>query len=552
MNKITNNKEYTEKYDSSITNAINEAQSKFYLVHTQQYELYKPYCDKLFMLAVQEQSDYLFALAYYYMMEYSAADNDHINTISCALEGVKYQQHVHEHELAARSYNVLGVFTGSMGDRSKAVEYFLCSIDLCNTYHLDYIHCIAAMNLADVFSRSSNYERSLFYYQEAEKYYMKSNIDKSEECLDTLILLLCSKGYCHLSIHQMDEANKCCDLIKAYLTEITAHSITYPIFFVNTYFATLAYTNGEMELMSSYLELAKRDFHSADNYVSFIDYIISYIDLYMRLERYDEVTSILNYYLTKCENDHAPFNIYSSFMEIRIDCALKQNNMDDYIEYTQKFFELYKNERTCNSESTIQAERAHKEGVLMQKQQYEMHLLNERLLLQSQHDTLTGLSNRAYMNSYAEETLAKALKNKVPFGIEILDIDFFKHINDNYGHMTGDRYLTAVSEILQKIADEFDDTFVARYGGDEFVIVYYNKTNEQIIDIMDTLKAYTCSIKLPDVSILGYDHVTLSQGCFNRIPQEQNRLWDFLSVADTALYDVKQAGKNSYSLQINF
>ena len=66
MNKIANEKDYIAKYDSSVTNALDEAKSHFYLVHTQQYELFKPYCDNLFMLAVQEQSDYLFALAYYY------------------------------------------------------------------------------------------------------------------------------------------------------------------------------------------------------------------------------------------------------------------------------------------------------------------------------------------------------------------------------------------------------------------------------------------------------------------------------------------------------
>ena len=171
---------------------------------------------------------------------------------------------------------------------------------------------------------------------------------------------------------------------------------------------------------------------------------------------------------------------------------------------------------------------------------------------QSQHDALTGLPNRAYLNDYAETTLSKALKNGCTFGIEILDIDYFKNINDNYGHIEGDRYLSAVSAALNKITDEHSDIFAARYGGDEFVLIYYDKTNEEIAAIMDELKSAVNDIALPDDNPDGNSFITISQGCLNRIPKPTNRIWDFLAHADVALYEIKRSGKNNYRLKDSF
>ena len=200
----------------------------------------------------------------------------------------------------------------------------------------------------------------------------------------------------------------------------------------------------------------------------------------------------------------------------------------------------------------LHAETVHKERLRVQKLQQEMLLLNEQLMVQSQHDALTGLPNRAYLNNYAEETLSKALKNQVNFGIEILDIDFFKSVNDTYGHMEGDHYLTAVADLLSRITEEYSNVFAARYGGDEFVLVYYDKSVDEIKEIMHQLKLSTVSVKLPAMSQLGEDHITLSQGCCNRIPESVNRLWDYLARADTVLYDVKKKGKNNYKVSERF
>ena len=87
---------------------------------------------------------------------------------------------------------------------------------------------------------------------------------------------------------------------------------------------------------------------------------------------------------------------------------------------------------------------------------------------------------------------------------------------------------------------------------DMAVLVYYDKSVDEIKEIMNQLKLSTVSVKLPAISQLGEDHVTLSQGCCNRIPEPLNRLWDYLARADTVLYDVKKKGKNNYKVSERF
>ena len=97
------------------------------MLNTPERPAYKPFCEKLLACAYEEQSDFLFALAYFCLMHYYSNDNNHEEAIRCALAGIKYQQKAHEYEFIARSYNILGLFTQAIGDSTKAVDYLLYS-----------------------------------------------------------------------------------------------------------------------------------------------------------------------------------------------------------------------------------------------------------------------------------------------------------------------------------------------------------------------------------------------------------------------------------------
>ncbi|MBQ7372769.1 MAG: GGDEF domain-containing protein, partial [Blautia sp.] len=106
----------------------------------------------------------------------------------------------------------------------------------------------------------------------------------------------------------------------------------------------------------------------------------------------------------------------------------------------------------------------------------------------------------------------------------------------------GDQCLVAVADVLQEF--QSDTVFFARYGGDEFVLLYLDYTDEEIRGMADRLsqrvKEVTRKRSLPELSI--------SQGVCNRVPSEKERLWDFSTAADHALYRVKESGRGAVYL----
>ena len=90
--------------------------------------------------------------------------------------------------------------------------------------------------------------------------------------------------------------------------------------------------------------------------------------------------------------------------------------------------------------------------------------------------------------------------------------------------------------------------FCARYGGDEFIIIYYGKTDEEILALAKELRERISGLKIEHKGSQVSEYVTVSQGIRNSVPPHQNRMWDYLYAADGALYNVKRKQKNSICL----
>jgi len=153
-------------------------------------------------------------------------------------------------------------------------------------------------------------------------------------------------------------------------------------------------------------------------------------------------------------------------------------------------------------------------------------------------DSLTGLSNRMFLNEYAWQ---ENYKNSYLIGLIYLDIDNFKNINDIFGHSVGDLLLISASKRIQEhIAD---DTILARLGGDEFVVIVPDDINRQRINntIHKIMEAFKEPLYFEDRSF----YVTVSMGISTGI----NESLDFdmmLKSADIAMYNAKENGKNSF------
>ena len=167
---------------------------------------------------------------------------------------------------------------------------------------------------------------------------------------------------------------------------------------------------------------------------------------------------------------------------------------------------------------------------------------NMFLLAAAETDSLTGIANRMKMNAVADEIFELASKEQKNLAVEMMDVDSFKLVNDTYGHAKGDELLVHISGILKGISD--NKIFVARYGGDEFIVFYYDMPDKEVL-----AKAEEIKTKVKEVGKkLNLHNLSVSQGIVNHVPRPLNRAWDYLNAADLTLYYVKNHGKDDYRL----
>lgn len=159
-------------------------------------------------------------------------------------------------------------------------------------------------------------------------------------------------------------------------------------------------------------------------------------------------------------------------------------------------------------------------------------------------DYLTNLFNRRCFFHVTEEKLA-GTNHGTPFSVILIDLDYFKRVNDTHGHLVGDRVLAHVAGLIQKHCREND--VAARYGGEEFVI---------FLPELDSQAAYRLIEEIRDeVESTPFLHdgdeinVTLSAGIVDTLScKERPRIDDLLALADIALYQAKDAGRNQIVL----
>lgn len=164
-------------------------------------------------------------------------------------------------------------------------------------------------------------------------------------------------------------------------------------------------------------------------------------------------------------------------------------------------------------------------------------LLQRELTYYAQRDPLTGALNRRAFATHAERVWAQAARDQVPVGLMILDLDDFKKINDRYGHLAGDIVLRTVSKALSEFVRRPLDA-VGRFGGDEFVAIWYEVDPQWFEDIQSLLMQRLMSAPLEEIPDL--EGIRASGGAVLSYPDGLRTLQEALREADNNLYRVKR------------
>lgn len=166
--------------------------------------------------------------------------------------------------------------------------------------------------------------------------------------------------------------------------------------------------------------------------------------------------------------------------------------------------------------------------------------LTEILKISSTTDALTGLFNRKYLDEYIEKTIALAKRNGVTYGILMIDIDFFKMVNDTHGHDVGDKAIRILSKILKDSIRESDTAF--RFGGEEFLILLYQCDENMVEHIAQKIRLAFEKAPIQGGNGASF-YKTLSIGT-SMFPKDSDSLWKCIKFADIALYNAKENGRN--------
>lgn len=496
-------------------------------------------CSDIIAYGEKNGDCHLMGFGYYYMGETYYCLNDGNSFFDSVSKAIPYLEKAGEWELMARCYNLLGIWAMNRGNAPVAQDYYLNGISYCRKYHLKKLGVQISINIGALNIQCGRYEDALDYLDQVLSYMeqetgdedyhglMVSTYQNMIKCLIPLgrnarieellrqihkdywsmvgelekLTVLCTEAVYYNTIRKLEKRDYCIGLVQSGIPE----NVAILDIFDDLYdYASMLLENDRQEELWKLIEIMEPLIRSC----SIIRLQLRLISLKLRFYRRHEQNAE---YLQAA-------GLYYELSELmETETRTMMNNI----------LSLRKSLETANR-ARIEAE-----------------LQNRILLERSELDPLTRLANRFRLNDYSEQIFKRACAAGEPIAVEILDVDYFKEFNDNYGHQAGDECLVRIAAVLKEMALAHE-AFCARYGGDEFVMIYEAVTREQAASCAQELKQRIVSLAIEHKLSKPISYVTISQGICWGQPNEDNSMWDFLHTADEMLYKVKTITRNNY------
>ncbi|MGI5310211.1 GGDEF domain-containing protein [Rheinheimera sp. WS51] len=166
---------------------------------------------------------------------------------------------------------------------------------------------------------------------------------------------------------------------------------------------------------------------------------------------------------------------------------------------------------------------------------------NQLLQQQSFIDSLTSAYNRSYFDQQMAAEITRSRREQTPLALILIDIDHFKSINDNNGHLIGDQVVIKLVSLMKAQLKRGCDK-VCRYGGDEFAIILPNTELTGAISLAESILQ-----QLNQAPLIAHEHIlniSISAGCYAAIATKDSNITEYVSQADKALYLSKSKGRN--------
>lgn len=165
--------------------------------------------------------------------------------------------------------------------------------------------------------------------------------------------------------------------------------------------------------------------------------------------------------------------------------------------------------------------------------------LMETLRESSLRDPMTGLNNRRFLEEYVDTLVATVQRRKAPLAIMMLDLDYFKMVNDTYGHDAGDAVIKALAKVLRQTVRASD--LVIRFGGEEFLVVLLDTPPENADSVAEKIRVAVEALEVKTGGVVLKKTISIGIADF---PTDSDTFWQAVKFADVALYQAKEQGRN--------
>ena len=468
-----------------------------------------------------------------------------IHYITGALSCLEESQ---EYVLMAKAANLMAITAMASGNAMTAMEYYLEALEVARKTDEKELENMILINVGNMYLNYSDFRMAESYFKESIEFMTNHKLVDNEAFYyfsDYLGL-----GNCALYKGDIESAMRCERLLNEYVRQV--ENAGADLCFL-AFKARLCHLLGEDakrdNVIASFHKKLRADLPLLDYFDDFYDYA----KLLLAIGKEEEFCTIVDMLDELAERANI-VKLRRKVTSLRIKYHKKNGDDEEYNREIEKFYRQTLSMESANrtmmvSLMTTRTE-LEKERRLHEKERAEKERLESEkreMTRRAETDGLTGIHNRAKFNEYAPIAYTKSLMAGRAFGIEILDIDYFKQFNDNYGHQMGDLCIITVASVLASL-EKTEGVSVYRYGGDEFIVMYEGLESQAVRVIGEHLKAVVESHHMPHEFSPASDHVTISQGICVDSPRPDITVWDFLKCADNALYDVKKTSRNAMVL----
>lgn len=486
--------------------------------------------------------------AYYYLAEamYVTGDKDHEFTTTI-LKTIACQEQAHDSLMLAHSYNLLAVDAGVKNDTILNFDYLLTALKYCKdlTSPKDAsFNSVVLYNLGYLYGELDQYKKALTYLDMAEEFQLKNpNVERRPLYLFSIKL---GKATYKLGAGDLDGAIKEAKAMHSYIIKEENGRASAQEYFAKAVDLKISHAQHDdkktARIAREIIDFLKETSPNA-NYLEGVADTASDLISFGYLDEAKKFLDVAHGMAAELQID----NLMRVILRQQIRLARLTNQTEDLSELLEEHFNCVVNMEDDNKHSVIYSLDLRQSVDELRSKTKKIQKENTRLAQEAEYDQLTRLPNRYLFNAHAQEAFDRARANNASLGVEIMDIDDFKMYNDRFGHAAGDMVLMAIADCLRSIVIEYSDVFASRWGGDEFVLIYSNKTDKEILEIAAALEKKVSMIVLNEGEASDI-HVGISQGIRNSVPTDTNHIWDFMSSADDALYLCKKREKGGIFL----